>query len=62
MEAANMGAYMKNRSEGELDEALSIIATGNDPVKEFTNIKPALDVIERFGPTTYMPRYYAPLP
>jgi hypothetical protein len=60
MEAANMGAYLKNRAEAEVDEALSIVGTGNDvvaPGKEFTNVQPALNVIERFGPTTYMPRY-----
>jgi len=59
MEAANMGAYLKNRPEEEVHEALTIIAAGNDvvpPSKEFTNVQPALNVIERFGPTTYMPR------
>lgn len=58
MEAANMGAYLKNRPEEEVNEALAIIATGNGvvpPSKEFTNVQPALSVIERFGPTTYMP-------
>ncbi len=54
-----MGAYLKNRPEEGVNEALAIIATGNGvvpPSKEFTNVQPALNVIERFGPTTYMPR------
>ncbi len=61
MEAGNLGAYMKNRSREELDEALAIISSGRqDPAvteHEYTNIQPAQNVIQRFGKTAYSPRY-----
>lgn len=48
MEAANLGAYLANHSEEDVNEALQIIRTGNENVKfEFLHPVPAQNVIKR---------------
>jgi len=50
MEAANMGAYLADKTDEEVEEALTIICTGNeghDP--EFLYPVPANNVVKRFG-------------
>jgi len=50
MEAGNLGAYLADKTCEEVDEALSIIRTGNEGVEtEFLNPIPANNVIKRFG-------------
>jgi len=58
MEAANLGAYMAQRSDEEVEEALQILREGNDkyPI-EYMNVEAAERVLKRFGMPTYMPRY-----
>jgi hypothetical protein len=60
MEAGNMGAYLANKTEEEVTEAISIIRTPDTDFDsgrpEFFNTKPAKRVIERFGKPNYMPR------
>eukprot|EP01104_Vermistella_antarctica_P016870 TRINITY_DN5857_c0_g1_i1.p1 TRINITY_DN5857_c0_g1~~TRINITY_DN5857_c0_g1_i1.p1 ORF type:complete len:440 (+),score=65.30 TRINITY_DN5857_c0_g1_i1:77-1396(+) len=56
MEAGNMGAYLRGKTIAEVDEALALIATGNEEYEqEFMNHKSAQLVIDRFGTPTFMP-------
>jgi predicted Rossmann-fold nucleotide-binding protein len=56
MEAANLGAYLANHTDEEMEEALQIIRTGNEGVEhEFLHPAPAQNVIKRFGWPTHMP-------
>jgi len=56
MEAGNMGAYLANHTDEEVEEALKIIRTGNlDTSPEFLQPLPAQNVIDHFGYPTYMP-------
>lgn len=61
MEAANLGAYMMQRTDAEVDEALKILSVGNDKVQfEYLNTEAADKVLERFGLPTHMPSIGVP--
>lgn len=48
MEAGNMGAYLANHTDEEVEEALKIIRTGNlDTSPEFLQPLPAQNVIDQ---------------
>ena len=57
MEAGNLGAYLAERTDEEVEEALHIIAQGNEEFQglEYLNQKSAKNVIARFGAPTSMP-------
>jgi predicted Rossmann-fold nucleotide-binding protein len=56
MEAANLGAYMRDRTDEEVDEALAILRQGNDDFEhEYMNTAAAHRVIQRFGETSFHP-------
>jgi predicted Rossmann-fold nucleotide-binding protein len=58
MEAANLGAYLADRSDDAVDEALEILAVGNDKYEfEYQNVEAADNVLKRFGLPKHMPRY-----
>ena len=51
MEATNLGAFMYNRSDEEFEEALKIISADPSSVEpQFKDVKPAKNVVDRFGP------------
>jgi predicted Rossmann-fold nucleotide-binding protein len=62
MEAGNLGAYLYRKSREEVDEALKIIASGSYEglVHEYLNPAPALQVLERFGPSINKPSVGVP--
>lgn len=50
MEAVSLGSYLGGHTEREVDEALSILAQGNELFEnEYENIIAAQKVIDRFG-------------
>eukprot|EP01125_Pyxidicula_operculata_P005781 TRINITY_DN2017_c2_g1_i4.p2 TRINITY_DN2017_c2_g1~~TRINITY_DN2017_c2_g1_i4.p2 ORF type:complete len:359 (-),score=82.08 TRINITY_DN2017_c2_g1_i4:92-1168(-) len=57
MEAANLGGYLANKTDQDVEEALKIISSGNEGYEglEYTNIQSAQNVIDRFGVPDYMP-------
>jgi len=56
MEAANLGGYMMERSEADLEEALKLLVVNGDKFEhEYENTEAADTVIKRFGPATHMP-------
>lgn len=53
-----MGAYLRDRTEDEVEEALRLLTTDADRYTdkpEFLNIRAAELVLERFGMPTFMP-------
>ncbi|KAL6047148.1 Rossmann fold nucleotide-binding protein [Balamuthia mandrillaris] len=56
MEAANMGAYLRNHSLEDVEEALRIISEGNAGLpEEYLNRSSPYNVLKRFGMPTNMP-------
>lgn len=56
MEAANLGAYLRDRTREEVEEALTLIATDHEKfTTEFDNMKAVELVIQKFGYPTHMP-------
>lgn len=57
MEAANLGGYLADKTDAQVEQALKIIATsgGWDEAKEWANPQPALNVIAALGEVTHMP-------
>eukprot|EP00808_Paulinella_micropora_P015301 g68922.t1 len=56
MEAANLGAYLRDRSDSEVEEALQLLAQGGEAFDpEFLNVEAAQRVIARFGWPSHMP-------
>jgi len=56
MEASNLGAYLFEKSEQEVEEALQILRSiENKKEHEYLNFEAAKAVIERFGQPTIAP-------
>jgi len=56
MEAANLGAYLANKTDEEVEEALALMRGGHpENPEDFLNPVPAINVIKRFGYPTHMP-------
>ena len=73
MEAGNLGAYLADRSEEELEEAIAIISqpsalalasassdSSHAPISEYLDNTPAKRVLERFGSPKTMPSIGVP--
>lgn len=56
MEAACLGAYLRDRSEEEVNQVFKLLATNQDQYQEdFENLEAVNLVLERFGYPTHMP-------
>jgi predicted Rossmann-fold nucleotide-binding protein len=57
MEAANLGAYLANKTDVQVEEALKIIEAGNEGFEgvEWLNPTPADNVVKALGAVTFMP-------
>lgn len=61
MEAANLGAYMMEHTDEDVEEALKILSVGNDRFQfEYLNVEAADNVLKRFGMPTHMPSLGVP--
>jgi len=59
MEAANLGAYLRDKTDVEVEEALQLISIKGEEESyehEYMNKTAPQRVIERFGAPTHMPR------